>query len=451
MAVGDYGVTSAGFVLKPSEVVQAEIEDEFRAAWGDDIDLSPQSDLGQAVGIATKLVHEGGWQAAQDAFAANDPDAATGVVLDKVAALTGTFRDPATHTSVYALCCGTPGTVIPVTAGASVDTTHDRFDTFFTTPATIAAISAWATGIHRLLGARIAVGGGILSCSVPGVSGSTTPALPSDIGGTVTDGTAVWTRVGTGTGAVLVGFKASTAGPIVLTAGHLTRIETPVAGWLSVFNTIDEHITQGVAIETDASLRVKRYRELHAQGRRTLLSIQSALLQVLDVTDAFVLENVEPTTDSYGIPAHSIQAIIVGGTDLDVATSLLANKGEGTQTFGTTAVTITDSKKIDHNISFSRPSDNNIYVTVDVAIGVEYPSDGDARIIDALLVYAAGEYIPASSVIASTLDRQCWLPGVTDVSCLIGTSPSPSSRTAITSTVLQIPRLDAGRISINHV
>jgi hypothetical protein len=36
----DYGATDKGFVAKPFEVILKEEQEEFRAAFGDDIDLS---------------------------------------------------------------------------------------------------------------------------------------------------------------------------------------------------------------------------------------------------------------------------------------------------------------------------------------------------------------------------------------------------------------------------
>lgn len=60
----------------------------------------------------------------------------------------------------------------------------------FTSPSAWAQSTAYTTGTYTRLS-----GGQILLCSTSGTSGASAPTAPSTVGGTVTDGTAHWTRI----------------------------------------------------------------------------------------------------------------------------------------------------------------------------------------------------------------------------------------------------------------
>ncbi|MDM6887019.1 hypothetical protein QUG71_24420, partial [Enterobacter asburiae] len=68
------------------------------------------------------------------------------------------------------------------------------------------------------------------------------------------------------------------------------------------------------------------------------------------------------TTDSNGLPQHSICAVVEGGDATEIATVLSKKKDQGTFTFGTTAVDITGKYGEPKTIRFSRPTIVNIFV-----------------------------------------------------------------------------------------
>lgn len=59
----------------------------------------------------------------------------------------------------------------------------------------VGAVAAWAATHAYTAGAEIELGGDVLSCTTAGTSAASAPTPPAKVGGTVTDGTAVWTRV----------------------------------------------------------------------------------------------------------------------------------------------------------------------------------------------------------------------------------------------------------------
>ncbi len=97
-------------------------------------------------------------------------------------------------------------------------------------------------------------------------------------------------------------------------------------------------------------------------------------------------------TDTRGIPAKSVAAVVVGGDDLDIAYALLARTGETAAWYGTTTVSLFDAQDVEYEVKFSRPTPKPIYMRVEVRITSPstFPADGLTRIRDAIVAYAEG-------------------------------------------------------------
>lgn len=128
-----YGLTPAGFVGKSQAVIKAELEATLQQAFGLNINLAPNSNFGQLVGIISEreaLI----WQLAEAVYASQNPGGAEGTSVDNILALNNLRRLQATATrtnptallqpngiTLYGIVLrGTPGTVIP--AGSLIET-----------------------------------------------------------------------------------------------------------------------------------------------------------------------------------------------------------------------------------------------------------------------------------------------------------------------------------------
>ena len=444
-----YGVTSTGFVIKTEAEIQDSFEALFKAAYGDTLDLSAQSDFGQCVGVGTILMSEM-WQQLQETYDGSDVNNAAGEQAEVLAHLTGTFRDPATFTRVSVYCCGTPATSLTTDAKMSLADSHTVFQSNESASVTFATATAHATSTGYVIGDIRTLDSMILYCSIAGTSAGSPPTV-GDVGDTVVDNTVTWTVIGEGTGYVLMEFEALTEGPIPAYAGQATRIETAVSGWLSVYNLTD-HSYLGTDISTDAELFNKREDELSASGSGTVAALQADLEALDGVTDAYVIENDTPATDGYGIPANSIMALVQGGDSSEIAETIYLGKGGGTGTYGSSSDTYTDAKGVVHTVYYQVPTPVNIYIIVNVVVTSSFPSDGDAQLKALLVAWGDANLGTGSSVVASKLESECWdVEGFTEIECLIGTSSPPTLRTTITTTITQIPDLDTSRITVNHV
>jgi hypothetical protein len=69
-------------------------------------------------------------------------------------------------------------------------------------------------------------------------------------------------------------------------------------------------------------------------------------------------------TPAFGRPGHSIEMVVQGGDDTEIAQAILASKPAGIQTYGNVSVIVTDSAQNIYTISFSRPQQIPIYVVI---------------------------------------------------------------------------------------
>ncbi|MFH0902153.1 MAG: hypothetical protein V2A73_16095 [Pseudomonadota bacterium] len=152
--------------------------------------------------------------------------------------------------------------------------------------------------------------------------------------------------------------KATETGVIGADLGTLTTIATPVSGWTSTTNVIEADV--GRVEESDVDARQRRCKSLLVNRLTT------RLLAVDGVDGVKVYENDTGETDDDGRPGHSVECVVTGGTDTDVAETIYQVKAAGIQTYGNNVQYITDDNDKLHAIYFSRVVEVPIYVAVTV-------------------------------------------------------------------------------------
>ena len=440
--MADYGLLSTGFVPKPLDVIREDINTALRDAFGPSIDLSDGSVLGQLAGIMAErfaLL----WELAEAVNASQDPDAATGVALEALCTLTGVQKRPASPTTATVVLAGDVATEILSGRQISVVDNGDLFDT--DEDVTLAAADAWAPETDYAVGDVVVndTPDRIYLCTDPGNSAGS--GGPTGTGTAITDDGVVWRYLGDGDAFATVDVTALETGPIVAPELTLTVIETPVAGWTGVANSAAG--TTGFDVEADADLRVRRNLALSAGGTSTPDAIRAALLALADVTHAHVLyNNTDVTVDT--IPPHAVEALVIGGDDQEIYDTLLAQVAAGIATHGNTDGTAEDSEGVEHDVSFTRPDEIEIYVTINVLTTDEdFPADGEAQIEAQILEWGAA-FEPGRDVIANQILAQVFdVAGVVNVGAVyIGTAPSPGSSATISIATRELATFTAARI-----
>src|SRR5579859_3935544 len=387
----DYGVTPQGFVLKPMTVIVDELQNDLKSVFGNQIDLGAETVFGQFVGVISERVSDI-WELSQASYNSRFRSSASGVSLDNVGDLTGVKRIGPATSIVYVTAIGIPGTVLSAGRIFSVTGTGAKFTT-------------------------------------------------------IADATL------DGSGSANILCQSVDEGPIPAPAGTLTTIETPVSGLTSVTNTLDAKL--GRLIETDPAYRIRQSNENGAAGSSTFEATRTDILEVDGVLEAFVYENDTDSTDGYGRPPHTIEAVVRGGDDDAVRSAIFGSKAAGIDTVGTTVGTVTDSQLTTHTIRFNRPTEKNVYVIVDVTKQTDpakpqYPVDGDDQVKAAIVAYGQANYGIADDVITHALFAPVLgVQGVIDVPLIyVGLTSSPTFSANLPMDIRDIPILDTSRIVV---
>lgn len=449
------GLSAAGFTAKTLPELKTELEDGFRAAFGDSIDVSPESVFGQIIGVHAERLAEL-WELAETVNSEFNPDNATGARLDALAGLTGTLREAAKHSTASIVATGDAGTVLALGRVVSVLGTGVRFAT--DAGATIAAVSAWANSTPYVVGDRVKNGSSparVYQCTDAGTSAAGPATGPSGTGSNIVDGGCEWKHLGEGAACVDVAVTAEETGPLIAAADSLSVIESPVAGWKGAINLLDAEL--GADLESDPSLRLRREDEIRGGAKGVNAAIRAAILKVEGVESCTVFGNRTMSTNGDGLPPKSVECLVLGGADADVRKAVFENVAEGIESYGTNSGTVTDSDGVVHTVKFSRPNEIPIYVTIYVEkFDQDFPPDGEDQ-IKAAIVALGNTYKTGKDVVANALRRCAFynpvtkteIPGTLNASpCYIGTSPAPWSESTIVMGTRDLPRFDTSRVSV---
>lgn len=164
----------------------------------------------------------------------------------------------------------------------------------------------------------------------------------------------------------------NTPGAVAALAGTVTTINTPTRGWTSVINP--SAATVGTAAETDVELRIRQTQSVALPSLTPFDAVDGALANISGVTRHKLYENDTGSVDVNGLPANSISAVVDGGDATTIAQTIRGKKGQGVATYGKTTIQVTDTYGNPHNISFSRPVDVSVYVSIVISVFTGYTS-----------------------------------------------------------------------------
>lgn len=453
------GLTDSGFVIKRLAEILADdralavqlFQDLVQP--GDIVDTSDSSALGRLISLAAPSEADL-WEAAQEVYAAFDPNSATGIALDNLVAYAGLTRKEQTFTTASIIVAGDTNTLIPVGQTVSSSTTGEQFTT--TGAVSLAASNAsgitvsvvtlqnstaytitYATNTGSNTITFTSDGSATVAEILSGLQGVIAgghPTLNSSVVGTdlVINRNDVFSTVAFTTSVNLGITKVRTvgevvaveAGPIEQPANTIDTILTPMLGWDSVNNP--GAATPGTDRETDEELRLRFRNGKFDRATNTYDAIYSALINLDNVTEVTIYENDTSVVDGNGVPAHSFLPIVSGGLSQEIGNAIWENKPTGILSYGNTSVNVTDSQGGTHVVSFSRPNPVVIYISMDITTDVNFPANGNDLIRSNLITYFQANFGTGDDVIYSRLYTPVnAVPGHQVNTMTIGTSPSP--------------------------
>lgn len=335
-------LTESGVVVPDTSDTRKQVVTEWKQALGQDLitdDETPQGLLINAETEARQAV------ARANAAIANqiNPNIAEGVFLDAIWALTGGQRVQATYTQVQAVnLAGIAGTVIP--EGSLAQAGDYQFKS--------------------------------VSQVVLNAEGKAT-----------------------------VNFQAVDIGAIPCVANTLNKIVSSVLGWETV-NNPNEGVV-GKEEESDQAARIRRKRTLALQGRALPEAIVSDLYSLEGVKSLVFRENVtneKKVVDGtpFELEPHSIWVCIDGGSDSDIAESLLNSKSLGVGYNGKQKLSVLEPISGQHyDVQFDRPEDVLIYIKVTVKPNVS-AIDPQLVVRNSIINYVNGEQEGETGFIVGT-------------------------------------------------
>lgn len=245
--------------------------------------------------------------------------------------------------------------------------------------------------------------------------------------------------------------RSEEEGPVAQPAGTLETIGTPTTGWLSVTNPLDAAL--GNERETDEELR-RRFRDTkEANARGSIPALRSNLRSLTGIDHVEVYENDRDVTDQNGLPSHSFSAVVLGGDTVSIAETIWRVKPAGITPYGNTDVEISDSEGYTHQISFSRPSEVQVYISLTVSpIEDEViPSNVGRDITTQLQNYFDKNYTVGDDVIYTRLYTPInqSFDGFQIDSLTIGTSPNPEGMSNIPISYDEIAILPSSNVNVD--
>jgi uncharacterized phage protein gp47/JayE len=254
-------------------------------------------------------------------------------------------------------------------------------------------------------------------------------------------------------GTLTTSVTCETIGSITALAGTLNIIATPTAGWTSVTNSAAA--IAGTAQETDSAFRSRQALSTENPSQGLVDGTAGGIAGVADVTRVRVYENDTDEIDSNTLPAHSIAAVVEGGTISDIAYEIYYRKTPGCYTYGTTSTEITDLFGNINTIRFFRPTDVPIYVIVNLKKLTGYTTSLATDIQTAIANYlnslAIGTDVTASALWyeAVSVISDLKSPTFSITSIYIGTSADPTTSADITIAFSELSQGDTTKITVN--
>jgi len=253
-------------------------------------------------------------------------------------------------------------------------------------------------GIARLISsASTAVGNVVGVAGTPIVNGS----VKDDNGNVWNLPAAVLIPI---SGSIAVTVTAAEQGDIQAATGTINTINTPTYGWQSFVSTSDA--IPGNPVETDAELRLRQTASTSLPALTPMGAMYGALANLAGVDRLALYENYTGAVDANGMPAHSISAVMDGGTVADIAETIGQRKTPGAATYGTTTGDYTDPVTgIPYSIDFFVLADITIKVVITGTALTGYVAD------TATLVKAAvAAYLSALDIGQDVQYSRIWSP-----------------------------------------
>ena len=435
-----YGLTPEGYKTKPFDIMVKEVEEALTSSLGS-INLTPPSVF--SVLINTFLIEVAKIDLkGEEIYNAGYPNTATGYSLDGIADYNGIKRLSATNSTVTAQVSAINYTTIPIGSEVLIENTNN----ILLFPQTITVNNERCNSIvlevidNTLAEYKVIINNVEYTYEKPDLAFTSDIAeglklliaantslivtrVESILNVSSVDYLSLFTCFATEEIAINscttnVDLIAKEAGAIAIPEKSVTTIQTPISGWISV-NNLTAGLT-GRDLETDIELRTRRIKSIKFSGSGTVEAMKARLLNITGVTSVKILENVTEVTDVNGLPPKSFEALVLGGTDLQIAKMIWLAKPAGIKTYGNTEITVLDSEGKNQVVYFSRSTKVYVFARVIITKNSDFIPDSipaiKQNIVNQILKVGLGEPVIYQSLFAGVYA----VDGITNALITIG-------------------------------
>lgn len=374
--MAEYGVTDKGFNIKRLDTIMEEIHTDLTEAFGFNTRLKKPSFLDTLITTFSYQISDL-WETAQDNYYAKYPATATGVSLDNAVQYGGIRRAANKRTSYRLHCTGDDGTYVREEAIVATNTspevrlknadefeiTRDAFNrvSIKVASAEVGVYSVTINGSQYSFSSPDGVEEDIITGLAKAITDDEYTITAENNTLTIKDKTISRSNVlilsdnlTTSSVTVIATFLAEEYGKITLPYGIVTKMVNNVTGFTAVTNLLEP--TYGRKQESDIELRQSYIAKSALRSNTMIESIVGELLNNIEnVESASGYENDTDYVDSRGLPPHSIEIIVEGGDNSEIAQAILRRKAGGIQTYGSIEVGVPGVYGDTIPVRFNRP------------------------------------------------------------------------------------------------
>ena len=461
--MSEYGITDSGVNIKRFDTILAEINADQSEGMGVQVGSNTRSFLNVLnTSMADKIAEL--WELGAEIYHSLSPMSAEGVALDNAVQFGGTSRESPRSTYYPIHCECTEG--ITLDANTLIESDTNPAVKFLSSEQKTISRSAFNRAKVKVVSLQageaytVALNGTLYSHTCKQSDGpgevlgeigdlinadelkTFTASLDSENGLLVIEAADVESEnamlltdnLTTQSVTAIINFASEEVGEVTLPNGAITKIVTAPTGFLSCVNLCG--YIAGRLLETDVELRQSYVDKIFNRSSRMTDSIRSAILtNCQGVTAAEVYENRTNKTDDAGRPPHSIEAVVDGGSNSDIAEQILATVAGGITTYGSVSVDVPGEDDDAIEVCFNRPT--YIYVWFKVTLTISRASlvpSNYAELVETAITEAMEEIGTGEDVVPQQFlkDIYAQVPGVSyiDISVYQTTSSSegkPSS------------------------
>ena len=309
-------ITPNGAKIESLNEIVENIKKGFYEIYGDGVTFESDSPDGQMINIFAQGKRDI-LEFAMNIYNSFDPDQAVGITLNERCALNGVIRKSATYTVLQIVVTTKPNTDITL---IGLDTAREPSQAF--------TVSDTIGNSFYLIETRELI------------------TNNEEASNTLT-------------------FRAVNIGRVDVAINTVTNIVTPVTGVKSVNNPYTETII-GEDEESDEELRIRRAKAVGYTIAGSREVMQASLRDLEGVSEVQIFENNTDTTDSDGIPSHSIWVIIDGGEEDKIAACIYLRLNQGCGMKGSEEIDVETIYGNTQEIRFDRPIDEDLYIRFEI-------------------------------------------------------------------------------------